>query len=205
VVQRSFDGQNGDYVLYAFRITNQSREAITFTPGLFFDFDVSPEFFSNTGYTELGGQLMVTTTSNDTGRHLGSVLLGAPSGGRSYFFTPSSASFLQESEVVAAIRGEISNPSVLTPDDVRGLQGGATVKLNKGKSTEFWAVIVAGDDRAQTVANARAAIAEATARQRAGNTFVNVSGGSAIRSLGSQARTASHESGRLCKRDCVPD
>ena len=204
VVQRSFDGQNGDYVLYALRITNQTSSSITFTPGLFMDFDVSPEFFTNTGYTELAGQLMVTTTGDDVGRHFGTVVLDAPAGGRSYFFSPTE--FIPEADVVAAIRGEITRPAMPDPDDVRLLQGGTTLKLGRNKSADVWVAVVAGDNRAQVVENARAAIAEGTARQRAGNTFATVTAGTPVRSLGRQARsTSTQQSSRICKRDCVPD
>jgi hypothetical protein len=203
VVQRSFDGQNGDYVLYAFRVTNQSRASITLTPGTFMDFDVTPDFGSNTGYSELAGQLMITTTADDVGRHFGTVVIGGPAGGRSYFFT--SFDLIPESDVVAAIRGEISNPTTLEPTDVRALQGGTTVKLGKAKSTEFWMAVVAGDDRAQIIANARAAIAEGAARKQAGNTFVVVSKTAPVRSLNPQARAASAPSSRICKRNCSPD
>ena len=206
VAQRSFDGQNGaDYVLYAFRITNRGSSPITFTPGVFLDFDVSPAFFNNIGYTELGGQLMITTSPGDVGSHLGHVIVNGPVVPRTSFFTGND--FGSESDLVAALRGEVSNPAVPDPTDVRGVQGGNTVKLVRGKSSELWVAIVAGDDRTQTVANARAAIADATARQRAGNTFAaQTAAGVAIRSLGAQARVAATlPSGRLCKTGCTVD
>ncbi len=202
VLQRSFDGANGDYVLYSFRITNTGTLPVTFAPGLFLDFDVGAEFGSNTGYTELGGQLMITTTADEVGRHLGSVIIGAPRGGRSYFVN--SNFNIPESEAFAGIRGEISNPSITEPSDVRAFQGGATVRLTRGKSTEFWVAVVAGDTRAQAVANARAAIAEGTARRNAANTFSSMPGSlvtpvpldrSAIRAAGT--RTAP-----ICKAGC---
>jgi hypothetical protein len=205
VIQRSFDGRAADYVLYAFRITNRGSSAITFTPGVFLDFDVSPEFFSNTGYTDLSGQLMVTTTTDSVGRHFGSVVIGAPAGGRSYFYTADRT--ISESEAVAALRGEISNASVVEPSDVRVLQGGATIKLGRGKSTDVWVAIAAGESRAQIISNARAAVADAAVRQRAGNTFaINLAAQTRPRSPGRvEAGSFRSQSGKLCKAGCGGD
>lgn len=203
ISQRSFDGRNGaDYVLYLFRITNQGTETVTFTPGLFLDFDVSPDFATNIGYTELGGRLMITTSADDIGRHLGSVIVQSPAGGRNYFFSPA----IPESEMVAAIRGDLSSPT-WGPNDVSTLHGGTTVSLKKRRSTDFWAAIVAGDDPAQIIANAEAAIADATARQRAGTQFAATTSGQSMGALaGSSMRTAATlRGGRICKSGCSPE
>jgi hypothetical protein len=203
VVQRSFDGRSGgDYVLYAFRITNRGSAAIAFAPGVFLDFDVGTEFFANIGYTELDGQLMITTAADDTGRHFGSVIVESSPVRRSYF--SNTFGFLQESEVVAALRGEISNPAITEPSDVRALQGGNTVKLGRGKSTDFWVAIVAGDDRAQIIANARAALADGVTRRGSGNPFATAAGNQLkVKSSGAEARAAA--AGRICKAGCAPD
>jgi hypothetical protein len=203
VVQRSFEGQAGaDYVLYAFRITNQGPSQITFTPGLFLDFDVSPDLASNIGYTELDGQLMITTSTDDLGRHLGSVIVNSPPGGRNYFFLPA----LSESDVVAAMRGAISNPTI-DATDVSTLHAGITVTLKRRRTADFWAAVVAGDDRTETIANARAAIADARARQLSGDPFAATTTASVkLKTGGTGGRAAATGRGwRICKRNCGPD
>jgi hypothetical protein len=203
VQQRSFDGKNGaDYVIYGFRITNQSTAAITFAPGVFLDFDVSPDFSRNIGYAELGGRLMITAPEADIGSHFGSVIVEDRPANRSFFFTGNS--FLEEDAIVAALRGEISNPSSSEPSDVRMVQGGNTVKLGRGKSADFWVAIVAGDDRAQTIVNAQAAIADVTERRRQGDPFSASAENGIIRrpvSAGARAGAVSGP-GRICKAGC---
>jgi hypothetical protein len=209
VTQLSFEGETGkDYVLYAFRITNGGPAAITLTPGVFLDFDVSPEFFSNVGYTELDNRLMVTTNLDDVGAHFGSLIIDGPGQPRNHFFNADLN--IPETEMAAALRGEIGNPALPEPTDVRAVQGGNTVKLGRGKSTDLWVAIVAGDTRAQTLANARAAIADAKSRQRAGDTFKDNSGEPvsvrSVGNVGAQARTAAiTRSGLICKTGCSPD
>jgi hypothetical protein len=188
----------------AFRITNRSRGSITFAPGVFLDFDASPDFASNIGYTDLGGQLMITTNSGDVGTHLGSLIVNGPQVPRSYFFTGND--FPAEGDLVAALRGELSNPGIPEASDIRHVQGGTTVKLARGKSTDLWVAIVGGDDRAQTVTNARAAIADAN-RRRTGDVFSSSTGRpAAMRSLGAAAQPSRvRPSGPLCKTGCGPE
>jgi hypothetical protein len=210
VAQRSFDGLAGrDYVLYVFRISNQGTTGVTFTPGLFADFDVTPEIFSNIGHTELGGRLMTTSTvgQGEARRILGTVIVRSPAGGRNFFMSIGPA--ISEADFVAAVRGRIRNPDTSTPSDIATIHGGATVSLGPGRSTDFWTAIVAGSDRDQVIANARAAIADANARQAAGDPFASVSGDShqweKIPSLGAGARAAAPRvPGRLCKAGCGP-
>jgi hypothetical protein len=198
IVQRSFEGtQGGDYVLYAFRISNQGKSDLTFTPGLFLDFDVSPDFSTNNGYTELGGQLMVTTAGNEA-RHLGSVIINNPSGGRNYFFQPA----ISEGEAVAGLNGGLRN-SAIEFSDVSTLHGGRTVTLKRKRSTDFWVAIVAGESRAQIIANARAAIADATARQRSGNAFAANGALTKLKTGGAVERSAKPQP--LCKTGCQQD
>ena len=211
VQQKSFDAQNrADYVLYVFRITNQGTAPITFTPGLFIDFDLL-DVANNTGYTELDGRLMVTTGPGGAGNHLGSMILKTPPVGSNYFlslFTPR----MGEADVVAALRGEISNPVSLDPADISLLHGGTTVTLKPDRSTDFWAAIVAGDNRSQAVSHARAAINDAKGRRAAGDPFT--SGPAALSRAAwetfqsispSTSRAVSKSSGRLCKVGCGPD
>ena len=206
VVQRSFEGRNGhDYVLYGFRITNHGSAAVTFTPGVFLDFDVSPEFFSNIGYTALDGRLMVTTNYGDESLHFGSILAGDQPVRSNYFFN--SDLLIPETEVVAALRGEISNPSLSDPTDVRLLQGGTTVTLKRGRSTDFWVAIVAGETRAETLANAEAALADGNLLR--GKDVFTVAAGSAdalVRSSSATLRSGVTGHGKkLCKTGCEQD
>jgi hypothetical protein len=207
VRQHSIDGRNGaDYVLYAYRITNRGSSAVSVTPGLFLDFDVGPQFGPNIGYTELGGQLMITTSEGDVGSHFGHVIVNGPTVPRTYFFTGNDP-VPQESDLVAALRGEVTNGAVTDPSDVRSVQGGKTVGLGRGKSTDLWVAIVAGDDRAQTVANARAAIADAKDRIKSGRTFGSENTRlMRVRSIAPTARsTRAGSDGPLCKTGCRAD
>jgi hypothetical protein len=121
---------------------------------------------------------MITTSADDVGRHLGSVIIQSPAGGHNYFFSPA----VPESEVVST-------------------------SLKKKKSTDFWAAIVAGDDRSQIVANAQAAIADATARQRAGTVFASPTGNPVTPESGSKSMrmAGTVRAGRICKTGCSPD
>ena len=207
VIQLSFDGQNGrDYVLYGFRIFNQGTRPVTFTPGMFLDFDVDPEFFSNVGYTALDGRLMVTTGAGEGGPHLGGFVVQSKPVRGNYFFD--SNLFLSESKVVAALRGETRKPTVPDPTDVRQLQGGNTVKLKPGKSTDFWMAIVAGGSRAEIIASARAALADAKARGKNKDTFSAPSGHrkALARSRGAAlSKSGALRTKKLCKAGCEPD
>jgi hypothetical protein len=201
VVQRSFDGGNGhDYVLYGFQITNGGTAPVTFTPGLFLDFDVSPDFFSNITYTELNGQLAVTTNPEET-LHFGSLIIGGASAPATYFF--GSDGFVLESDIAAALRGEISSPEQPFPNDMRQIQGGAAITLKRGRSADFWVAIVAGESRAEIIANAEAALADGNARL--GNKDSFTAAGAA--ELVPTRLPAQHGSAgkKLCKRGCVPD
>jgi hypothetical protein len=148
---------------------------------------------------------MITTSQGDVGAHFGHVIVSGPRVPRTYFFTGNQ--FPQESEFVAAIRGELSNGAVSDPSDVRGVQGGNTVKLGRGKTTDLWVAVVAGDNRPQTVANAQAAIADATARIQRGNTLSASAGGmTRVRSMGGQAQSSQlRPSGPICKAGCGLD
>jgi hypothetical protein len=202
VRQRSFDGKDGDYVLYVFRITNRGTSVLDFNPGLIFDFDLPyPDIGANIGYTALDGRLMVTTSHNEVGGYLGSVILEPPPVQRNYFFE-----FTGEEEVARALRGELGNPTAPAPTDVRGVHGGPPASLRPGRSTDFWAAIVAGESRAEIAATARRALADARARRAAGNPFgVRGLPLETIRSSDRAAAAARREGSgarKVCKTDC---
>jgi hypothetical protein len=205
VRQKSFDARSlADYVLYVFRITNQGTAPITFSPGLFIDFDLL-EIADNTGYTELNGRLMVTTGRAGAGNHLGSLILKTSAVGSNYFFSLSNGA-ISEANVVAALRGRIRNPVSPNPSDISLLHGSTIVTLKPGQSTDFWAAIVAGDNRSQVVAHARAAITDAQARRAAGDPFALAAGTSQWETLPlngpSGIRAASEPLRKLCKVGC---
>lgn len=200
VVQRSFDGQNGrDYVIYGFRIVNQGMGPVTFTPGVFLDFDVSPEFFSNLAYTELNGRLAVTTNPDET-LHFGSVIVGGATVPANYFFDTNW--LIPESEVVSALRGMISSPEMPFPTDIRLLQGGDEVTLMPDGSTDFWVAIVAGESRAEVIANAQAALADGNARRSLKDSF-RAEGTESLLSRASLGSLRGGTPKKVCKRDCV--
>jgi hypothetical protein len=198
IIQRSFDGLNGaDYVLYVFRITNGGTQLLTFTPGLFFDFDVTPELFNNLGYTDLNGRLMVTRTLSGQGRYLGTAILEPTGSPRNFFFD----GVVTAQEMVSALRGTLRNTST-GPTDVHGVHGGPTVSLGAGRSKNFWVAIVAGESRAEIRANAQAALADAQTRRNNPNLFA---GGAELVKVNSRREPgrASEASMRgLCKTGC---
>jgi hypothetical protein len=96
----------------------------------------------------------------------------------------------------------------LDPADILQLHGGTTVTLNPGRSTDFWAAIVAGDNRRQAVAHALAAINDAKARRAAGNPFAPATADAAWESfeaIGPSAARSARATGKFCKTGCNPD
>jgi hypothetical protein len=164
----------------------------------FLDFDVSPDFFNNVAYTELNGRLAVTTTL-DEALHFGSIVVSGSGASSSYFF--SSDWLIPESEVVAGLRGEISSPEMPFPTDLRLLQGATEVTLTPDGSTDLWVAIVAGESRAEIVANAQAALADGNARRTLKDSFTPA--GSAISVSSSAASLRRGNAKKICKRDCV--
>jgi hypothetical protein len=164
----------------------------------FLDFDVSPDFFNNVAYTELNGRLAVTTTL-DEALHFGSIVVSGSGALPSYFF--SSDWLIPESEVVAGLRGEISSPEMPFPTDLRLLQGATEVTLTPDGSTDLWVAIVAGESRAEIVANAQAALADGNARRTLKDSFTPA--GSAISVSSSAASLRRGNAKKICKRDCV--
>ena len=201
VVQRSIDGGNShDYVLYGFQITNGGAAPVTFTPGLFLDFDVSPDFFSNITYTELNGRLAATTNPEES-LHFGSLIVGGSSAPATYFFN--SDLLVPESDLVAALRGEISSPEQPFPSDMRQIQGGTSVTLKRGRSAEFWVAIVAGESRAEIITNAEAALADGNARLGSKDSFAAAGAADLVQVQVSDQRGSAGK--KLCKRGCLPD
>jgi hypothetical protein len=138
--------------------------------------------------------------------HFGSMILGSSPAASSYFFNADL--LIPESEVVAALRGEITSPAMPDPTDVRQLQGGASVTLKRGKSTEFWIAIVAGESRAEILANAAAAVADGNARRGSKDLFAVTPGTMEpqvpANRAGMRSGTA-RGAKKVCKADCAQD
>jgi hypothetical protein len=159
VTQRSYDGTAPhDYVLFRFSIRNTSRSTLRFHAGFAGDWDVEGDAGDDLGATDLGGKLMYQTSENESGIHVGTMLLGkAPISGN-YFFNgfdefPSVADQVQA--LAGGIRRETSGPG-----DMKYFHGAGPITLKKNQTTDLWIAVVAGENKAQLLANARAAQAD---------------------------------------------
>jgi len=172
VVQKSYDGiPPNDYVLFRFTITNGGAEAQTIYPGFFGDWDIDDDFVDDVGATE--GRLMYMT--NAAGGVAGGSLIisDAPVAGAS-FATLNPGPVRTVEELVAALTGDVTNPSAPEPGDHNYVQSIGPITLAKGGSTQFWIAIVAGEDLGQLRSNAAAAAADVS--QRRGQPDVAIAG-----------------------------
>jgi hypothetical protein len=167
VVQHSFDGQlPNDYVLFQFIFTNTSTSTLTFYAGFFGDWDLNdlngPG--DDVGSTELDGHLMYVTNKGGIGVHVGTLLLGDFPISGTYFLGESNGMPL--SDQFGALSGALTRTS-FGPADIRAIHGMGPITLRpSAKTAEIWIAIVAGENSAQLLANAAAADADVTARQR---------------------------------------
>lgn len=167
VLQRSYDGQlPNDYVLFKFSIQNKGANTVTFYAGDFMDWDVDVDAFDDEGFTEMGGRLMgVTSAFEGTGIHVGTLLLGAPISGVSFYDlirtpVPTGAEQFQ------ALSGGRQQFSV-DPGDAHYFQGAGPITLKPGQKATLWIGIIAGESHDAFVANAVAAQADVARRQAA--------------------------------------
>ncbi len=179
VVQNSFDGKPpNDYVLFQFTFTNTSNATRTFYAGHFGDWDLDDigGATDDIGFTDLNGRLMYVTNDGETGVHIGTLLLGNyPVAGTNFRTSPPGLG-LTLADQFAAISGAVTNPTS-GPQDVWYFHTVGPITLKRKKSADVWIAIVAGDDRAQLLANAAAA--EADVRDRGGIRGSTSSGASA--------------------------
>jgi len=169
VVQRSFDGQlPNDYVLSDFSIQNGGPSAVTFYAGVFMDWDVDEDPADDFGFTDLDGQLMGVTSAFESGVHVGSLLVGASASGNLFYnFTEDAPPPSSTAQQFQALSGAIRRSDIV-PGDAHYIHGVGPVTLARGKKADIWLGVIAGDDRAQFLANARAAAADIATRQQSG-------------------------------------
>jgi hypothetical protein len=159
VVQHSFDGTGGDYVVFAYRIRNVGGGPLTVWAGFFGDWDIDGTPFADVAATDLGGRLMYATNEGETGSFLGTLLIGAPVSG-TYAFA---GVFPTLSEQVDALTGALVSPTA-GPGDIRFIHSAGPIALAAGGEATVRIAVVAGDDKAQLLANAAAAESEVAAR-----------------------------------------
>jgi hypothetical protein len=78
-----------------------------------------------------------------------------------YFFLPED--FPSEADQMRALRGDLVRRTA-GPGDVRYIQGAGPIRLGPQETHDLWVAVVAGESRAQLVANARAAEADVAER-----------------------------------------
>lgn len=169
VVQRSFDGQPpNDYVLFRFSIQNGGAFPVTFYAGVFMDWDVGEDATDDFGFTDLGGRLMAVTSEFESTIHVGSMLVGAPVSGNLFYNFNGDVLFpFSTPQQFEALSGVIRLTDI-GPGDAHYIQGLGPITLSRGRKADIWLAIVAGDNREQFLANARAAAAGIATRQQAG-------------------------------------
>ena len=157
IQQQSFDGKPpADYVLFQYSITNRSRSTRTFYAGFFGDWDVDGTFLENIGFTELDGRLMYMTNPRG-GIHVGSVLLGGAPVSGNFFFNDAVTPFSLFDQV-RALKGQLRRAAI-GPADNRVLHAQGPITLKRDKTAVLWIAIVAGESRAELLANAAVAAA----------------------------------------------
>jgi hypothetical protein len=169
VTQRSYDAPAGnDYVLFRFTIQNRSHGTLTFSPGLFTDWDIDFDAFDDRGFVQQDGRLMYQSNLfEEVTTRAGTLMVGetAPSPG---FFFAGFAPPLTTGEQVAALTGDLSAPplSPEEPADLRYIQGVSPVTLKHGKSTDLWVAVIAGENEAAFLATAEAAARDIETHRR---------------------------------------
>ncbi len=163
--QRSFDGvPPNDYVLFRFSIQNQGSSTVTFYAGFWADWDVDLDPFDDVGFTEMDGRLMYEASSDEAGTHIGTVLRGdAPVSGNFFFVNETPVPSLTDQ--VQALSGGLRRETA-GPGDLRYIHGIGPIALARGKKSDLWVAIVAGENHDQLLANAAAADADIGKRQR---------------------------------------
>ena len=165
VVQRSFDGQPpSDYVIFQYSIQNVSAGTVTFYAGAFMDWDIDEAAFEDIGFTEMGGRVMAVTSATESGIHAGTLLLGAPISGNSFWDFFNAPAPFSTAEQFQALSGGIQVPEI-GEGDTHYLHGAGPITLKRGQKATIWIGIIAGEDRQQFLANAQAAAADVAQRQ----------------------------------------
>jgi hypothetical protein len=158
VVQESFDGDPpADYVILEYTITNQSKSTRTFYAGFWGDWDVSKTVLEDIGFTELDGRLMYMMGD---GISVGTLLLGdAPVSGNFFYNRTTTTIPIPLIDQVRALRGDLRRNGI-GPGDNRVIHAMGPITLKHNKKAEVRFAIVAGESRAELLANAEAAAAD---------------------------------------------
>lgn len=165
VLQRSFDGQPPhDYVLFQYSIQNASPGTLTFYAGAFADWDVDDGAFDDRGFTEMNGRLMAVTSTSESGIHVGTLLLGAPISGTSFWDFVNAPAPFPTAQQFQALSGGIQVPEI-GAGDTHYIHGAGPITLKRGQKATISIGIIAGEDRDQFLANAQAAAADVARRQ----------------------------------------
>jgi hypothetical protein len=164
VVQASIDGaRSHDYVLFRFSIRNTSQSRLTFHAGFVGDWDIDLDAGHNNGFTALNGRLMYQTSQDGTGNHVGTMLLGEAPVTGNYFFPLSEFPSLVDQ--VRAVDGRLRRRTA-GPGDLANIHGAGPITLDQQETQDVWVAVVAGQSRAQLLANAEAARADVAGRMR---------------------------------------
>ena len=196
VTQLSVDGRApNDYVLFRFSIRNTSRSTLTFYAGLFGDWDSEFDAFDDLGFTDLGGKLMYQVSQAETAIHAGTMLLGAPATGN-FFFT--GQDFPLVGDQVLAMSGGLRQETA-GPADLRYIHGAGPITLRKKERRDIWIAIVAGETKAQLLANATAAESEVA---RSSSPSLDAAGARTTSPVIPAARAASRAPSRPTCKNC---
>lgn len=198
VIQRSIDGSRGDdYVLFRFVFRNTSQSNLRFFAGFVGDWDVDFDPGDDRAFTAMGGRLMFQVSAAETGIHVGSLLLGDIPVTGNYVFP--FEEFPSEAVQFRALRGA-TRRTTAGPGDLAYIHGAGPIRLRPQQTQDIWLAIVAGENRAQLLDNARAARADVADRltesvaEAATNTF----------NPGPPIRGTGQRSARPDCKDCKP-
>jgi hypothetical protein len=208
ITQRSYDAPAGsDYVLFRFRIQNRSHETLTFSPGLFTDWDIDFDAFDDRGFVERDGRLMYQSNEFEgTTTRAGTLMVGETAPSPGFFFTgfdfPPNVS-----DQIAALTGALTTGPPGEPADLRYIQGVSPVTLKHGKSTDLWVAVIAGEDAAAFQANAAAAARDIETHRREPEAVATRGSTLALPQSEVRAEVRANGSrrppGPVCKQDCA--
>jgi hypothetical protein len=119
--------------------------------------------FNDVGLTELGGRLMYATNAGEAGVHVGTLFPGDIPVSGTYFYLPASrpTSLTQQ---VDALRGALVGSTI--SGDLRAVHAVGPIRLGRRQTADVWLAVVAGEDKAELLADAAAAEADIAARMQ---------------------------------------
>jgi hypothetical protein len=202
VTQRSYDAPAGnDYVLFRFTIQNQSHETLTFSPGIFTDWDIDFDAGEDIGFVEQDGRLMYQSNEFEGTTRAGTLMVGETASSPGFFFT--GFDFPSLTDQIAALTGALTTGPPEDFADLRYVQGVSPVTLHQGKSTDLWVAVIAGEDAAAFHANAEAAARDIETHRREPEAVAT--SGSTLALPQSEVRASGYQRPPrpVCKQDCA--